>query len=255
MDFTIPDELAEDLACFEEFLAEHLVPHLASWQRAGQVAPDFYRAMGAAGWFGRRSAGGRLQGRSAFWEALIAERLAKASPGVAIAVLAHVDLGLMGLHLFGSAALQVRYARPAAGGEILLCLGNTENVAGSDVAGIRATAVKTDGGWVLNGTKAFESADLYARMEAARLMLHKACATADEGRDFRLEASMAKYLAVAVARETTAWSADLFGAASVMAGHPIHKFPLDAWAASLGEGTEDVQKLVIFREMRKRGAG
>ena len=86
-------------------------------------------------------------------------------------------------------------------------------------------------------------------------MLCKACATADAGRDFRLEASMAKYLAVAVARETTAWSADLFGAASVMAGHPIHKFPLDAWAASLGEGTQDVQKLVIFREMRKRGAG
>ena len=36
-----------------------------------------------------------------------------------------------------------------------------------------------------------------------------------------------------------------------MAGHPIHKFPLDAWGASLGEGTQDVQKLVIFRELMK----
>jgi alkylation response protein AidB-like acyl-CoA dehydrogenase len=47
------------------------------------------------------------------------------------------------------------------------------------------------------------------------------------------------------------WAADLFGAASVVADHPIHKFPMDAWAVSLGEGTQDVQKLIIFREVMK----
>ncbi len=36
-----------------------------------------------------------------------------------------------------------------------MCLGNTENLAGSDVAGISMTADKVDGGWVLNGTKAY----------------------------------------------------------------------------------------------------
>jgi alkylation response protein AidB-like acyl-CoA dehydrogenase len=54
---------------------------------------------------------------------------------------------------------------------------------------------------------------------------------------------------VAIARRVTAWAADLFGAVSVVFEHPIHKFPLDAWASSIGEGTQDVQKLVIFREM------
>jgi len=34
--------------------------------------------------------------------------------------------------------------------------------------------------------------------------------------------------------------------------HPVHKFPLDAWASSLGEGTQDIQKLVIFREAMKK---
>lgn len=48
------------------------------------------------------------------------------------------------------------------------------------------------------------------------------------------------------------WAADIFGAASVVYEHPIHKFPMDAWAASLGEGTQDVQKLIIFRELMKR---
>jgi alkylation response protein AidB-like acyl-CoA dehydrogenase len=100
--------------------------------------------------------------------------------------------------------------------------------------------------------KAFESADLYARLEAARLMLLKACWAMDEGKDFRLESSLAKYLAVNVARDVTIWSADLFGASSVIFEHPVHKFHMDVWASSLGEGTQDVQKLIIFREMMKR---
>jgi hypothetical protein len=77
----------------------------------------------------------------------------------------------------------------------------------------------------------------------------------DQGKDFRLDSSLAKYVSVMTAREVTAWAADLFGAASVILDHPVHKFPMDAWAASLGEGTQDVQKLVIFREIMKRRRG
>jgi alkylation response protein AidB-like acyl-CoA dehydrogenase len=82
-------------------------------------------------------------------------------------------------------------------------------------------------------------------------VLHKAAWTRDQGLDFRLESSLAKYLTVMIAREVTTWAADLFGAASVISEHPIHKFPMDAWASALGEGTQDVQKLVIFREIMK----
>ena len=99
--------------------------------------------------------------------------------------------------------------------------------------------------------KSFEIADLFAKMEAARLVLLKTCWLNDRGEPFRLESSIAKYLSVKVAREVTQWAADLFGAASVVFEHPIHKFPMDAWASSLGEGTQDVQKLIIFREMTK----
>jgi alkylation response protein AidB-like acyl-CoA dehydrogenase len=38
---------------------------------------------------------------------------------------------------------------------------------------------------------------------------------------------------------------------AVIAEHPIHRLPMDALASSLGEGTQDVQKLVIFRELMK----
>jgi alkylation response protein AidB-like acyl-CoA dehydrogenase len=102
--------------------------------------------------------------------------------------------------------------------------------------------------------KAFELSDFYAKIEAARLVLQKACWKIDQGEDFRQASSVAKYLSVEVAREVTLWAADIFGAASVIFEHPIHKYPLDVWAASLGEGTQDIQKLIIFRElMRKNG--
>ena len=100
--------------------------------------------------------------------------------------------------------------------------------------------------------KAFEFADFFAHIEAARLMLWKACDAMDEKSDFRQESSLAKYLTVKIAREVTPWAADIFGAVSVVQEHPIHKYPMDAWASSLGEGTQDVQKLVIFRELMKK---
>jgi alkylation response protein AidB-like acyl-CoA dehydrogenase len=100
--------------------------------------------------------------------------------------------------------------------------------------------------------KSFEIADYFTRIEAARLLVLKAGWIKDQGQDFRMEASMAKYLTVEIAREVGVWAADLYGAASVMQDHPVHKFPLDAWASSLGEGTQDVQKLIIFREIMKR---
>jgi alkylation response protein AidB-like acyl-CoA dehydrogenase len=99
--------------------------------------------------------------------------------------------------------------------------------------------------------KSFEIADFFTRIQAARLLVLKAGWTKDQGHDFRLEASMAKYMSVEIARQIGVWAADLFGAASVMQDHPVHKFPMDAWGSSLGEGTQDVQKLIIFREIMK----
>ena len=97
--------------------------------------------------------------------------------------------------------------------------------------------------------KAFEAAEHYARLQAARAVVSEACRAAENQTDFRLQASVAKYLAVDCARKIGIWTADLFGAASVMRDHPAHRFPLDAWASSLGEGTQDIQKLIIARHI------
>ena len=378
MDFAIPAAISQDLDRLRVFIRTQLVPNLQSWTQKQKMPARFFHLMGEGGWYGLKIKGSRLIRGSALREAMIAEELAKASPGVAIVALAHVDLGLMGLFLFGSQSLHQTYGASAVQGKTVMCLGNTENKAGSDVAGVSMSADKVDGGWMLNGTKAyvtngliadlgvitavsdpqaernqrlsmylvnlnaegvgrkklnkqvwipsdltrlrfnnvfvpddhllgtrgrglqqvlevftssrvpiaaltlgtavgafnlahdhmqkrtvfgkkildlqakaFELSEFYAKIEAARLVLQRACWKIDQGEDFRQASSVAKYLSVEVAREVTLWAADIFGAASVIFEHPIHKYPLDVWAASLGEGTQDIQKLIIFRELMK----
>lgn len=380
MDFSIPHEIALDLEKYESFLEEHLKSQLPSWYRQRAMPRDFFRELGAGGWLGYRKQNGKYLPDPALKHVILSETLAGISPGVAVSVGVHTSLGTLGLFLFGSAQQKETHFDAAIKGETLICLGNTEPTAGSDVAGIAARARPAEGGWVLNGTKAyatngaisdlalitavtdpdaprnnrlsmfivdlssegvsrkplnkqvwipsdltrlhleevfvparnllgergrglqqvleifthsrlsigalalgtavgafdlglehakkrevfgqkivdfqaksFEIADFYTRMEAARLMLWKACWTKEQGKDFRLEAAMAKYLGVEIARAVSVWAADLFGAASVIFEHPVHKFPMDAWAASLGEGTQDVLKLIIFRGVLQKG--
>lgn len=378
MDFSISKKHSEEILQFKKFIKSTVTSEMPGWYQHRQIPVNFFQKMGKGGWFGVEIKKGQLVKGSALRAAFLAEELAKASPGVAVAVLAQIDLGLMGLLLFGSDSLKKLYGEAAVKGKTLMCLGNTERQAGSDVAGIEMRARKVKGGWLLNGTKAyvtnglisdlavitavsdprasrnkrmsmylvdlnaegvkrkklnkqvwipsdltrlqfrdvfvpedhllgnqrqglqqvltiftysrvpiaamtlgtaagafemalehakkrkifgqtithfqsktFEAADFYAQIEAARLMLWKACWKMDQNQNFRQESSLAKYLAVEITRRVTTWAADIFGAASVIEEHPIHKFPMDAWASSLGEGTQDVQKLVIFRELLK----
>ena len=162
MDFAIPAAISQDLDRLRDFIRIQLVPNLPSWTRKQKMPKTFFHRMGAGGWYGFKVKGGCLVRGSALREAILAEELAKASPGVAIVSLAHVDLGLMGLFLFGSQSLHQAYGASALQGKTVMCLGNTENTAGSDVAGISMSADKVDGGWILNGTKAYVTNGLIA---------------------------------------------------------------------------------------------
>lgn len=382
MDFSIPGAFAEDIGRFREFLGTRLKPRVSQWYREGEVPRDLFRELGREGWLGFERRDGTYVDQPAVKQALMIEELGKLSPGLGVAVLVHVSLGTKGLFLFGPDAVRNAHMDAAVRGDSLFCLGNTEATAGSDVAAVATRAEKTDGGWVVNGTKSFvtngaisdyalvtavadekadrnrrlsmflvdlssegvsrtklnkkvwipsdltrlqfrnvfvpeanlvglpgrglqqvleiftnsrltigaltlgtalgafelgldhaskrevfgtkvadlqaksfEIADFHARIEAARLVLLRACWAKDQRMDFRLDASVAKYLTVEVARAVSTWAADLFGASSVVFEHPVHKFPMDAWASSLGEGTQDVQKLIIFREVMKRRNG
>ncbi|MFQ5485052.1 MAG: acyl-CoA dehydrogenase family protein, partial [Desulfobacterales bacterium] len=155
MDFSIPQAFIEEMDRFNLFLKKNMVSKLSKWYRDREIPRSFFREMGQEGWFGIYLKENELTQYSALRSELIVERLASVSPGVAVAMLAHVDLGLMALYLFGSGRLKNYYGKSAVQGQTLICLGNSESSAGSDVANIAMTAEKVEGGWLINGTKAF----------------------------------------------------------------------------------------------------
>ena len=155
MDFSLPGAFVEDLGHFREFLRTHLKPNLSRWYKDGEVPRDFFRELGRGGWLGYERRDGGYVELPALKQALLIEELGKISPGVGVAVLVHISLGTKGLSLFGPDGLRNIHMEAAVRGDSLFCLGNTEPTAGSDVAGIATRAVKTDGGWIVNGTKSF----------------------------------------------------------------------------------------------------
>ncbi|MHB1124854.1 MAG: acyl-CoA dehydrogenase family protein [Ramlibacter sp.] len=149
------------------FLAREVEPHGAGWEEQGFVPRDVLRRMGAAGLFGLlyESEYGGAEA-DALTNLVFAEALSQSTfAGFVITVLVHTDMASPHLHHAGSAQQKERYLRRVIAGELITAVAITEPGAGSDVAGIRTTARREGGEWVLNGTKMFITngvhADLY----------------------------------------------------------------------------------------------
>src|SRR6185369_5794682 len=87
--------------------------------------------------------------------ALVCEEVARYDGSLALTVASHNGLGSGHLGTFGTKAQKERFMPKLAKGEILGAWGLTEPGSGSDAAGMRTTAVKQGGKWILNGTKMF----------------------------------------------------------------------------------------------------
>jgi alkylation response protein AidB-like acyl-CoA dehydrogenase len=86
---------------------------------------------------------------------LVVTELSRVDPSVGISVAAHNSLCTNHIYKFGSPEQRRRWVTPLARGEKIGAWGLTEPGAGSDAAAARTTAVRVDGGWLLNGSKAF----------------------------------------------------------------------------------------------------
>jgi short-chain 2-methylacyl-CoA dehydrogenase len=129
----------------------------AAWDEA-RCPTDLLREMGALGLLGLlvpEEWGGIGMSTVGFVAAM--EQLGLADQSVAAAWQAHVTIGSLPLYLFGSDAQRERWLRPLAEGRALGAFGLTEPDAGSDARGIQTRAGRADGGWVINGRKAFIS--------------------------------------------------------------------------------------------------
>lgn len=96
---------------------------------------------------------------------------------------------------------------------------------------------------------AFRCADLAVMLENARLLTYKAAWLKDRGRPFKQAAAMAKLYATETAVDAARHATQIFGGAGYMDETPVSRFYRDAKILEIGEGTSEIQRLVIGREL------
>jgi alkylation response protein AidB-like acyl-CoA dehydrogenase len=147
------EQLRESIA---NFCRKELAPHSEKWEE--ETFEDWvFPRMGELGYLGLHypeEYGG--QGGDYFASLVLAEEMPKANcGGLSMAIAVQTDMATPPVHLFGTEEQKQNYLVPAIKGEKIACLGITEPDAGSDVAGIKTTAVRDGDEWVINGSKVF----------------------------------------------------------------------------------------------------
>lgn len=95
----------------------------------------------------------------------------------------------------------------------------------------------------------FKLADMAMEIEMARMMVLKAAWLKDQGRPFSKEAAMAKLFASEVATRAANQAIQIHGGAGYMEEYPVSRFWRDAKLTEIGEGTSEIQRIVIAKQL------
>jgi alkylation response protein AidB-like acyl-CoA dehydrogenase len=95
----------------------------------------------------------------------------------------------------------------------------------------------------------FKLADMATEIAAAELLINNACYLKMSGLPMTKEAAMAKYFASEVAVKVSTDAVQIFGGYGYTKDFPVEKFYRDSKLCTIGEGTSEIQKLVISREV------
>ena len=92
-------------------------------------------------------------------------------------------------------------------------------------------------------------ADMATELDAARLLTMRAAAMKDAGQKTTLESSMAKLMASEVAVRICGNAVQLHGGYGFTKDYPVEKFYRDVKLCTIGEGTSEIQRIIIAREI------
>jgi alkylation response protein AidB-like acyl-CoA dehydrogenase len=95
----------------------------------------------------------------------------------------------------------------------------------------------------------FKIADMATKVSAARLLAWQAAALRDAGQEHKLESSMAKLFASEAAVEVALDAVQIHGGYGYIKEYPVERYLRDSKLGTIGEGTSEVQRLVIAREL------
>lgn len=149
---------------FQEFLQKEVVPHIEKWEKTGTIERFIWKKFGDMGYFGLNypeQYGGL--GLDIFYTVIFLEELQKInSGGFAAAMWAHAYLAMTHVAKEGDDRIKNEYLTASINGEKIGCLCISEPSGGSDVAGMRTTAIKKGDSYILNGSKTFITNGIYS---------------------------------------------------------------------------------------------
>ncbi len=146
------------------FLQKEVVPHIEKWEKTGSIERFIWKKFGDMGFFGIAypEAYGGLN-LDLFYTVVFLEELQKIkSGGFAAAIWAHSYLAMTHLNAEGNERIKQDYLAPSISGDKVGALCITEPFGGSDVAGMKTTAIKKGNNYIINGSKTFITNGVYA---------------------------------------------------------------------------------------------
>ncbi|APX90667.1 acyl-CoA dehydrogenase [Brevirhabdus pacifica] len=156
--FLLEDQLSEDERMLRdaahEFAQKRLQPRVIDAYREASVTPEIFPEMGEAGLLGTtipEEYGGL--GASYVTYGLVGREIERVDSGYRSMMSVQSSLVMYPIYAYGSEEQRKKYLPGLAAGTLIGCFGLTEPDAGSDPAGMKTRAVKTDGGYRLTGSK------------------------------------------------------------------------------------------------------
>jgi hypothetical protein len=156
MEFELTEDQQQVKASVREFAEAEIAPHVMEWDESQHFPVELLPKLAELGLMGvifPEEYGGAGMGYIEY--ATIIEELSRVDGSVGISVAAHNSLCSNHIYMFGTEEQKQKHLVPLARGERLGAWGLTEASAGSDAGGTRSTAVRHDGGWLVNGSKNF----------------------------------------------------------------------------------------------------
>ena len=156
MNFALTPEQQAIRAAAREFAEKEVSPHVEELDETQKFPTEIVKKAGELGFLGiifPEELGGAGLGYVEY--VLVVTELSRVDPSVGISIAAHNSLCTNHIYKFGNAEQRQRFVPKLARGEWIGAWGLTEAGSGSDAAAATTAARKVDGGWVLNGAKAF----------------------------------------------------------------------------------------------------
>jgi alkylation response protein AidB-like acyl-CoA dehydrogenase len=163
MEFELSEEQQQVKASVREFAEAEIAPHVMEWDETQHFPVELLPQLAELGLMGvifPEEYGGAGMGYVEY--VTIIEELSRVDGSVGISVAAHNSLCSNHIYMFGTEEQKRKYLVPLAQGQHLGAWGLTEASAGSDASGTRSTAVRQNGGWVVNGSKNFITHAIHA---------------------------------------------------------------------------------------------